>query len=135
MKTTTILQAIIQEIQTDPSIRDRDSNMVIMRELCKKIQAEEDEKITEEALSYMKEHGPQGASVFLTLWIPFQKHPKETSYITLEHDALEDWSVCYYVDFGKSGRNKLRKRHEIGYTKPNQILTKFAKIYKEYLGE
>lgn len=135
MKTTTILQKVIEEIKTDPSIRNSDQDMVIMTELCNKIQEEENKKLETSVLQYLTENGPRGAAILLTLSIPYQRNPKEFSYLTLENDALTGWSVCYYVDFGKTGRNKLRKRHDIGATNPNHIMTKFAKIYKSYLGK
>jgi hypothetical protein len=134
MKSTTTLQKVIQEIQTDPAIRNRDEDMVVMKELCSKIQTEEDDKLDVEIRNYMKNHGPRGAAVLLTLSIPYQRNPKEFSYLTLEYDALQGWSVCYYIDFGKTGSNKLRKRHVIEAANPNHIVTRFAKIYKEYLG-
>jgi hypothetical protein len=134
MKSTTTLQKVIEEIKSDPAIRNRDDDMVVMKELCTKIQTEEDNKLDVAIRNYMKEHGPSGAAVLLTLSIPYQRNPKEFSYLTLEHDALSGWSVCYYIDFGKTGSNKLRKRHEIDSVNPNHIMTRFAKIYKEYLG-
>jgi hypothetical protein len=135
MKSTTTLQQVIQEIKNDPATRNRDDDMVIMKELCKKIQTEEDKKIDTKVLEYMREHGPSGTAVLLTLSIPYQRNPKEFSYLTLEHDPLSGWSVCYYIDFGQTGSNKLKKRHDIESVNPNHIMTRFAKIYKEYLGK
>lgn len=134
MKSSTVLQKVIDEIMSDPSVRNKEDDMVIVKELCVKIQSEEDAKTDEEVLSHIKEHGPKGAAVLLTLPIPYQRNIKEFSYLTLEYDGLDGLSVCYYVDFGKTGSYKLRKRHVIEAEKPNMIMTAFAKIYKSYLG-
>jgi hypothetical protein len=135
IKSTTTLQKIIEEIKSDPAIRNKDDDMVILREICNKIQSEEDAKLAEHDLTYLKDSGPNGAVVLLTVYVPFQRHPKETCYLTIENDPLTGLSVCHYVDFGKTGQNKLRKRHDIDSTNPNHIMTHFAKIYKAYLGK
>lgn len=135
MEGTTILKQIIEEIKSDPFIRAGDNDVVIVKEICNKIQKEENKKLDGKVLKDLLEHAPKGASIYLTLPIPYQKHPKEVSYITLERDALDGWCVCYYIDFGKTGINKLKKRHEIPTTNPNHVMTKFAKIYKGYLGK
>lgn len=135
MKSTTTIQKVIEEIKGDPTIRNRDDDLVIIMELCKKIQAEEDSKLDEDVLSFMKENGPHGAAILLTLSIPYQRHQKEFSYLTLEYDGLSGFSVCYYVDFGRTTRYKLKKRHDINTDKPNHVMTHFAKIYKAYLGK
>lgn len=135
MKSTTILQRVIEEIKSDPAIRTKDDDMAILRELCIKIQAEEDAKLSGPDLQYRLNNGPKGTAVLLTLYVPYQRHPKETCYITLENDPLTGISVCHYVDFGRTGQNKLKKRHDIESETPNHIMTKFAKIYKSYLGK
>jgi len=132
---STILQKVIEEIKGDPGIRQRDDDAIIINELCMKIQKEEDDKYSDIELQKMRLNGPKGAVVYLTLSIPHIKHPKEVSYLTLENDPLTGWSVAYYVDFGGVGQNKLKKRHDIEATKPNHIVTSFAKIYKHYLGK
>ena len=135
MKTSTVLQKVIEELKSkDLAIKKADDDRVIMEELCKKIQSEEDNKLDKEIFEFLKENGPRGNAVLLTLHIPYQRHPKEFSYITLENDALTGWSVCYYVDFGKTTQYKLKKRHDIEATGPNYIMTEFAKILKRYLG-
>ncbi len=135
MKTSTVLKQVIEEIKAkDPAVKKADDDRVTMEELCKKIQVEEDSKLDKEILTFLKENGPSGNAVLLTLHIPHQRHPKEFSYITLENDALTGWSVCYYIDFGKTTQYKLRKRHDIEATGPNYIMTEFAKILKKYLG-
>ena len=134
MNSTHILKQIIDEIKTDPIIKDEDDTIAIMRELCKKIQKEEDEKISDDEKEFFNEHSPKGAMIFLTIKVPYQKHQKEVSYLTLENDGLDGWSACYYVDFGGTGKNKLKKRHDIGAQNPNHVVTAFAKIYKRYLG-
>ena len=135
MKSSYIIQDVIKEINSDPMIKAKDDERIIMAELCNKIQVEENGKLTKDELDYLDENGPKGAAVFLTLYIPFQRNPKELSYLTLENDPLTGWSVCYYIDFGKTGQYKLRKRHEIKAEKPNHIMTQFVKIYKAYLGK
>ena len=135
MKSSTVIQKVIEELKSkDPVIKKADDDRVTMEALCKKIQAEEDKKLDKEILAFLKENGPSGSAVLLTLHIPHQRHPKEFSYITLENDALTGWSVCYYVDFGKTTRYKLRKRHDIEAMNPNHIMTEFAKVLKRYLG-
>lgn len=134
MKSSTVLQKVIEEIKNNPAIKKADDDRVMIEELCKKIQAEEDAKLAEDVLSFLKENGPSGSAVLLTLSIPYQRNPKEFSYLTLENDALAGWSACYYVDFGKTTRYKLRKRHDIKSESPNHIMTAFAKVLKGYLG-
>ena len=134
IKGTKILKQIIEEIKQDPSIRAKDDDMVILREICNKIQDEEDSKLSKEDLTYLKENGPSGAIVLLSLYIPYQHSPKETCYLTLENDPLSGMSVCHYVDFAKSGKSKLKKRHDMDAQNPNHVMTRFAIIYKEYLG-
>jgi hypothetical protein len=135
MKSSTIIQRVIEEINSDPMVRNKDNETVIVIELCKKIAIEQKQKLSEREKKILEDCGPQGANIFLTLPIPFQKNPKEVSYLTIEHDPLSAWSVCYYVDFGATGQNKLKRRHDITAFKPNHILTQFAKIYKLYLGK
>jgi hypothetical protein len=133
MKSSHVIQKVIEELKKDPAIKKADDDRVIMEELCKKIQTEEDAKLDVEIRNYMKDHGPRGVAVLLTLHIPYQRNPKEFSYITLEYDALAGWSVCYYIDFGKTNQYKLKKRHDIKAENPNHIMTEFAKILKTYL--
>lgn len=135
MEISTTLQKVIKEIKDDPFIRAGDDDVVMVKELCKKIQKEENSKLSPEALKLLEESGPNGASIVLTLSIPYQKHQKEVSYLTLENDPLDGWCSCYYVDFGGTGVNKLKRRHDIPMTNPNFVVTKFAKIYKGYLGK
>ena len=135
MKGTSILQKVIDEINLDPIIKSHDDDLVIMNELCTKIQNQEIKKLTERQLKDIEVDAPSGANIYLTIPVPYQKHIKEVNCITLEHDALSGWSVCLYVDFGHTGYYKLKKRHDINATKPNQIVTEFAKIYKAYLGK
>lgn len=135
MKSTYILKEVIEEINKDPKIKQVDDDIVIMRELCNKIQKEENGKMDKEKLENFLKNSPSGAMIFLTLSIPYQRNKKEVSYITLENDGLDGWCVCYYVDFGGTGVNKLKKRHDIDSINPNHVMTKFAKIYKLYLGK
>jgi DNA repair photolyase len=135
MKTTHILKQAIEEIKADPMIKQKDDDQIIMSELCDKIQIEQNGKLTKDALDFLDEHGPSGVAVFLTVMVPFQRNHKELSYLTLENDALSGWSIAYYIDFGSTGQYKLKKRHEIKSTKPNFIMTEFAKVYKAYLGK
>lgn len=134
MNSSTILQQVIDEIENDPSVKKADDDIVIMRELCDKIQKEEDVKISDDKREFFIEHAPNGSMIFLTLTIPHQKHVKEVSYLTLENDVLDGWCVGYYVDFGGTGVNKLKKRHDLKAENPNHIMTAFAKLYKKYLG-
>lgn len=135
MKTTHIIQKVIEEINTDPMIKKKDDDALMIRELCNKIQNQEDTKLSKEELKTKEDNAPQGVAVCLTLSIPYQRNPKELSYLTLENDPMGEWSVCYYVDFGATGQNKLKKRHDIKATAPNFVMTNFAKIYKAYLGK
>jgi len=135
MKTTYIIKALIDEIKEDPSIKAADETSIIIKEICDKIQEQEDQKCSDEELVFNRQNAPSGASIYLTLPIPPQRDPKEYSYITLEFDALTGWSVGYYIDFGKTGKFKLRKRHDVKYDNPNTIMTEFGKIYKAYLGK
>jgi hypothetical protein len=129
------MKKVIEEINADPMIKKKDDDALMVRELCNKIQVQEDEKMSDIDLQEMKLNAPQGVAICLTLSIPYQRNPKEVSYLTLENDPMGGWSVCYYVDFGGTGQNKLKKRHDIDATAPNFIMTEFAKIYKAYLGK
>lgn len=135
MKSSHILQAVIDEINSDPMIQAKNDDQIVMTELCKKIQKEQDTKLSSDALDNLKENGPDGVAVFLSLMVPAQRNPKEVSYLTLENDPLDGWSTCYYVDFGGTGQYKLKKRHVIKAEKPNHIMTNFVKVYKAYLGK
>lgn len=135
MKTTHIIKKVIAEINADPMIKKKDDDALMVRELCNKIQEQENEKLSKEELKTLKDNAPRGIAICLTLSIPYQRNPKEVSYLTLENDPMGGWSVCYYVDFGGTGSNKLKKRHDIEATAPNFIMTHFAKIYKAYLGK
>lgn len=135
MKTTNILKKAIDEIKADPMIKQKDDDQIIMSELCNKIQVEQNLKLTKDELDFLDANGPAGVAVFLTVMIPYQRNPKETSYLTLENDPLTEWSIAYYIDFGGTGQYKLRKRHDIKSSKPNFIMTEFAKVYKAYLGK
>lgn len=135
MKTTDIMQKMIDEIKNDPEIREKDNETIIVKELCTKIQSDENAKLSEQDLKFLLENGPSGALIYLTLIIPPQRNQKEFSYLTLENDPLTGWSVGYYVDFGKTKNYKLKKRHDIKAERANYIMTNFAKIYKAYLGK
>lgn len=134
MKGTTILQKVIDEINLDPMIKNKDDDLIVMNELCMKMQNQEMEKLVPVERSSFEDHSPSGSNIYLTIPVPHQKHIKEINCITLQNDPLSGWSVCFYTDFGGIGKYKLKRRHDIESTKPNHIVTKFAKIYKAYLG-
>jgi len=131
---STILQKVIEEIKSDPYIKARDDDDIIIAELCKKIQKQEQEKMDPLTIDIM-EKNMGGANTYLVLPVPYQRSPKESCFITLERDPLDGWSVCYYVSFGTAENYIIKKRHTIESTKPNHIVTGFAKIYKKYLGK
>jgi hypothetical protein len=135
MKGSTILQKVIEEIMSDPLIKEKDNDLIIMNELCMKIQKQEMGKLNADDNKIIEEHAPSGANIYLTLPIPYQKNIKEVSCLTLQNDPLSGWSVCFHVDFGGTGSYKLKKRHDIESTKPNHIVAGFARIYKAYLGK
>lgn len=134
MKGSTILQKVIEEINSDPLVRSKDDDMIVMNELCTKIQAQEFEKLNAEQQDEIENKAPKGANTYLTIPVPYQKHFKEVNCLTLQNDPLSGWSVCLHVDFGGIGKYKLKKRHDIEATNPNHIVTEFARIYKAYLG-
>jgi hypothetical protein len=130
------MKNLIDEIKKkDPEISVDDDTAMIILEISQKIQKEEDAKCGDSELMFLRQNAPSGAHVYLTLWIPPLRNPKEFSCLTLEYDALSGWSVAYYYDWGKSGNFVLRKRHDIKWGNPNMIMTEFGKIYKAYLGK
>jgi hypothetical protein len=135
MKGSTILQKVIEEIKSDPFIKEKDNDLIIMNELCTKIQNQEMAKLNADDNKIIEEHAPSGANIYLTLPVPHQKNIKEVNCITLQKDPLYGWAVCFYVDFGGIRNYKLKKRHDIESEKPNHIVTEFARIYKAYLGK
>jgi hypothetical protein len=135
MKGSTILQQVIKEIMSDPFIKENDNDLIVMNELCTKIQNQEMAKLNSDDNKIIEEHAPSGANIYLTLPVPYQKNVKEVSCITLQKDPLSGWAVCFHVDFGGTKSYKLKKRHDIEATKPNHIVTEFARIYKAYLGK
>jgi hypothetical protein len=134
MKGTTILQKVIDEINLDPMVKIKDDDLIIMNELCMKMQNQEMEKLHPIKRGVFEKCSPSGSNIYLTVPVPHQKHIKETNCITLQNDPLSGWSVCFYVDFGGTGQYKLKRRHDIESTKPNHVVTEFARIYKAYLG-
>ncbi len=135
MKGSTILQQVIEEIKSDPFIKEKDNDLVIMNELCTKIQKQEMAKLNHDDNKIIEEQAPSGANIYLTLPVPYQKSMKEVNCITLQRDPMSGWAVCFHVDFGGTGSYQLKKRHDIEYTKPNHIVAEFARIYKAYLGK
>jgi hypothetical protein len=135
MNGSTILQKVIEEIKADPTIRAEDDDDIIIAELCNRIQDQEMKKMDTVSLDIIESEIISGANMYLILPVPYQKSQKEVCYIALERDPLDGWSVCYYVDFGATGTFKMKNRHIIESTKPNHIVTGFAKVYKAYLGK
>lgn len=135
MKTTYVMKNLIEELKQDPIIKAADKTAVIIGEICSKIQKEENSKLDPLDVDYLEKHGPSGSHVYLTLWIPPLRTPKEFSCLTMEYDALTGWSVCYYYDFGRTNTFIMKKRHDIKGDNPNMVMTEFGKIYKAYLGK
>lgn len=124
----TILKQILDEIKTD-------DNTQKIRELCDKIQEEENQN---NKYDNMK---PKGPNIFLSLEVP-GRTTKEIAYLTLERDSpTTSYVVVLYTlpksEFHTMGDASLKRRKvwTIDDHRPEKILTFYAKHFKYMKGE
>jgi hypothetical protein len=121
----TILSEILAEIKSHESLQQ-------MREMCDKIQAEEEKDINEDMIELL----PRGPNIFLSLQVP-GRTKKEYSFLTLERESEDVYIIGHYVIsiFKLEESPKRQRVWQINDHRVEKIITEYAKKYKFLKGE
>lgn len=119
----TLLETVLSEIKTV----DEHTQIKI---LCDRIQSEEEEK--DKKNLYIYEFKPEGPNIYLSLLVP-GKMKKQISFLTLEREF--NGYICRLYNIVE--KEKINPVHYwvIAESKPEKVITEYAKRYKFLKGE
>ena len=145
MSEPTFLDSLIQSIKKERA--EGKDDLVILRQMCDKIDAEESSKYTPEEQALHDTYTPRGPNILLCLPIPGRNH-KERGYLALEREFYlekptktdkdkDEFLVVYWIykKYAMEEPPKKVKVIKIPDVNPLKVISFYAKTISYFRGE